>query len=164
MKTEIEIIGTALFGKSWMSQIAENLVGKDGEPLTRQAVQNWQRSDRVPHWAKAELKIIAQKRLTEIQAINDMFNNHEQEVGRVIGNFIYQSGTKLTVNSVVYCQLRFSADKYNNEIYQAEISLEPKNVDGWQKHQFDEKHFQRDLINIRKILKEKLQLIYAVKD
>ena len=35
MKTEIQIIGEALFGKSWMTQIAENLKDQNGEYLAR---------------------------------------------------------------------------------------------------------------------------------
>ena len=69
MKTEIQTIGEALFGKSWMTQIAENLVGNDGNPITRQAVQNWHRHNRVPVWAKEQLKKLAAARLAEIQAI-----------------------------------------------------------------------------------------------
>lgn len=162
MKSEVEIIGTALFGKSWMSQVAENLIGTDGNPLTRQAIQNWHRSDRLPQWAKSELKKVAQKRLSEIQAINDTFNNHDSVVNQVVDNFIHWNGSKLNAQSSIYCQLRFGADKYNNEVCEAEISLEPKTGEGWQKHQFDEKYFQRDLLNIRKILREKLDPIFAI--
>lgn len=37
--SEIETIGQAIFGKSWMAQIAVNLKNAKGEPLTRQTVQ-----------------------------------------------------------------------------------------------------------------------------
>lgn len=67
--SEIETIGQAIFGKSWMAQIAANLKNAKGKPLTRQTVQNWHRRGKLPEWAKEQLETLVKKRENEIKAI-----------------------------------------------------------------------------------------------
>lgn len=73
-KSEIERIGTAMFGKSWMAQIAANLKNAKGEPLTRQTVQNWHRRGNLPDWAREQLETLVKKRENEIKAIAPIFS------------------------------------------------------------------------------------------
>lgn len=163
MKTEIEIIGKALFGKSWMTQIAENLKDQNGESITRQSVQNWHRHNRVPMWAKDQLKKIASVRLSEIQELNKLFDNYDFVVNDAIESFLWWNQSKITIESSIYCKLEFSQDEFNNEQYHATITLEkPTDLGDWHVLNFDEKYFMRDMINIRNELKKKLQRIFAV--
>lgn len=163
MKTEIEIIGTALFGKSWMTQIAENLKDQNGEPITRQSVQNWHRHNRVPMWAKEQLKKLAAERLAEIQALNKSFDGYDFVVNEAIEKFLWWNQSKLSVDSEIYCKLEFTHDEFNNENHHATITLEkPSDLNDWHVLSFDEKHFMRDMINIRSELKKKLQRSFAV--
>ncbi|WLF84821.1 hypothetical protein [Moraxella sp. ZY210820] len=69
--SEIEKIGTALFGRSWMAQVGHYLVNANGESISRQTVQSWHNRDNLAPWAKEQLKDIAQTRLKEIQEINE---------------------------------------------------------------------------------------------
>ena len=163
MKTEIEIIGQALFGKSWMTQIAENLKDQKSKPITRQSVQNWHRHNRVPAWAKEQLKALAAARLAEIQELNKTFDDYDVEVNEAIEKFLRWNQSKITIESSIYCKLEFSQDEFNNEQYHATITLEkPSDLSDWHVLDFDEKYFMRDMINIRSELKEKLQRSFAV--
>ena len=101
MKTEIQIIGEALFGKSWMTQIAENLKDQNGESITRQSVQNWHRHNRVPMWAKEQLKVLAAVRLAEIQALSKTFDDYDFVVDEAIENFLWWNQSKITNESSI---------------------------------------------------------------
>lgn len=163
MKTEIEIIGTALFGKSWMTQIAENLKDQNGESITRQSVQNWHRHNRVPMWAKEQLKVLAAVRLAEIQALSKTFDDYDFVVDEAIEKFLWWNQSKITIESSIYCKLEFTHDEFNNEQYHATITLEkPTDSSDWHVLNFGEKYFMRDMINIRNELKKKLQRSFAV--
>lgn len=163
MKTEIQIIGESLFGKSWMTQIAENLKDQKGESITRQSVQNWHRHNRVPAWAKEQLKALAAARLAEIQELNKTFDNYDVEVNEAVEKFLRWNQSKLSVDSEIYCKLEFTHDEFNNENHHATITLEkPSDLNDWHALSFDEKYFMRDMINIRSELKEKLQRSFAV--
>ena len=71
------------------------------------------------------------------------------------------NGSQLSPQAKVYCRLRFN----NNGFFKADIQLqEPKDKSGWQAHQFDEKYFIRDLVNITRILSEKMQDVMSVFD
>ncbi len=72
--SQIETIGTALFGQSWMSQVASVLTNENGQGLSRQTVQSWHNRDNLPQWAKAELKSIAAKRKNEVNAMYELLN------------------------------------------------------------------------------------------
>lgn len=163
MKTEIQIIGEALFGKSWMTQISENLKDQKGESITRQSVQNWHRHNRVPVWAKEQLKTLAATRLAEIQAISRSFDDYDFVISEVIENFLWWNQSKITVESNIYCKLEFAYDEFNNENHHAMITLEkPTDLSDWHILSFDEKYFLRDMVNIRTELKKKLQRSFAV--
>ena len=163
MKTEIQIIGEALFGKSWMSQVAENLKDQNGNSITRQSVQNWHRHNRLPVWAKDDLKKLAVKRLAEIQELNKSFDDYDFVVNEAIDNFLWWNQSKITVESKIYCKLEFSNDEFNNEKHHAVITLEkPTDLSDWHTLDFDEKYFMRDVINIRSELKKKLERSFAV--
>lgn len=163
MKTEIEIIGEALFGKSWMTQIAENLKNHHGETLDRQSVQNWHRRNSMPEWVKVELKELAKKRLNEIKEINNLFDNYDQAVDAAIKNFLWWNHVELNLESIIYCKLTFDLNESGYESYKAEITLDkPDELSGWQALDFDEKYFKRDLIYIRDELKKKLDRVFAI--
>lgn len=163
MKTEIQIIGEALFGKSWMTQIAENLKDQNGESITRQSVQNWHRHNRVPAWAKDQLKALAAARLAEIQALNKSFDDYDFVVNDAIESFLWWNQSKIAIESSIYCKLEFSHDEFNNEQHHATITLDkPIDQSGWHVLSFDEKYFLRDMINIRAELKKKLDRSFAV--
>ena len=67
--SQIEKIGQALFGQSWMAQVASVLTNSNGESLSRQTVQSWHNRDNVPNWALQQLSTVANQRLVEIQSI-----------------------------------------------------------------------------------------------
>lgn len=162
-KTVIETIGTALFGDSWMSQIAKNLNGLDGNAITRQAVQNWHRSDRVPLWAKNQLSKLAKKRLNDLIDLNNLFDNYESVVNSAIEHFLWWNQSKLDVSSVIYCKLTFETNDLGFDTHQAIITLDqPDCLQDWHTLKFEEKYFIRDMINIRDELKKKLSRSFAV--
>ncbi|WP_019520465.1 hypothetical protein [Faucicola boevrei] len=67
--SQIEKIGIALFGQSWMAQVARVLTNSDGKSLSRQTVQSWHNRDKVPNWALHQLLFIANQRQLEIDSI-----------------------------------------------------------------------------------------------
>lgn len=164
--SQIETIGTALFGQSWMAQVASVLTNEKGQELSRQTVQSWHNRDNVPAWAKAELKSIAAKRKNEVNAMYELLNpeNAQAAKQKAIDLFLSWNADKINAETVIYTRLRYCVDEYNNPILNADVTLEPQSGDGWRTTTFSSKKFTRELINLRKTLLTKLDFNLAVFD
>lgn len=159
MKTEIEIIGEALFGKSWMSQVAENLKDQNGESIARQSVQNWHRRDNLPVWAKDELKKLAVERFRQIENLTIAMGENYHFVDKRINEFLMSDAFKtLKVGDIIFCRGLIFVDKYKNEVYDAEITLEEQqyNVGGWKKIELEDIDIKRGAESLRKQLVQKI--------
>ncbi len=70
-KEELHTIGRALYGSQWQTELARNIINLDGVELDSRRVRQWACGARhVPAWLLPELKVLAQKRMQEIQEIN----------------------------------------------------------------------------------------------
>lgn len=70
-KDQLHVIGRALYGTKWQEELARNIVNLDGVPLDSRRVRQWACGARhVPDWLLPELKVLAQKRMQEIEQIN----------------------------------------------------------------------------------------------
>ncbi|KJV37915.1 MerR family transcriptional regulator [Acinetobacter brisouii] len=64
MKTEnFVLIGQALFGESWQSQVADFL------NIDTQEIQDWIRSGHIPHWVNGDLIKLTDMRLEQMQHV-----------------------------------------------------------------------------------------------
>ena len=72
---QLHAIGRTLYGSTWQTELARNIVNLDGVELDKRRVQQWACGARpVPDWLLPELKTLAQKRMQEIEQINkDLF-------------------------------------------------------------------------------------------
>lgn len=150
--------GESLYGENWVSPLANDL------NINRKTIQRYNSGEmQVNQKIKkeiAELLSIRERKIKKIRlSIDDSFaaENARQEA---IKSFLSLNTSKLTPITKVYCRLRF-----NNAFYKADIQLEkPEDLEGWQSHQFDEKYFVRDLVDIRKVLSKKMEDVMAVHD
>ena len=70
-KEELQTIGRALYGLKWQEELARNIINLDGVELDSRRVRQWACGARhVPDWLLPELKVLAQKRMQEIEKIN----------------------------------------------------------------------------------------------
>ena len=74
-RDQLHAIGRTLYGLTWQTELARNIVNLDGVELDKRRVQQWACGARpVPDWLLPELKTLAQKRMQEIEQINkDLF-------------------------------------------------------------------------------------------
>lgn len=171
MESQIKIIGTALFGQSWMAQIADNLVNDKGKPVSRQTVQNWDRSDRtgsIPTWAKKQLANLAIVRKREVNNVYDVLNAEYSDTAhlKAIEFFLSANAEKLTSNTTIYAQLRFGRDKWGNSRYEAIYTLTQHAGEHWHTVTMSPnlQRYQLQLINIRSILIDLLHPSKAIHD
>ena len=127
--SQIEKIGTALFGKSWMAQVANVLTNSNGEQLSRQTVQSWHNRDNVPSWALQQLSVIANQRLIEIQSIKKYLESNAM-------NEFYQ-------NEGGY-KVRYKPLKSNKKIWYREILNENLSVKSAFQVEFDTDRVTKD--------------------
>ena len=120
--SQIGKIGQALFGQSWMAQVANVLTNSNGESLSRQTVQSWHNRDNVPNWALQQLSVIANQRLSEIQSITKYLGSNTM-------NEFYQ-------NEGGY-KVRYTRLKSNNKIWYREILNENLSVKSAFQVEFD---------------------------
>ena len=127
--SQIEKIGTALFGQSWMAQVASVLTNRNGESLSRQTVQSWHNRDNVPNWALQQLSVIANQRLVEIQSIiKEIKGNNMNEFYRNEGG----------------CKVRYTRLKSNNKTWYREILNENMSVKSAFQVEFDTDYVTQD--------------------
>ncbi|AMW80555.1 hypothetical protein AMD27_16695 (plasmid) [Acinetobacter sp. TGL-Y2] len=69
-KSKIRLIGIALFGESWMSQLARHISKISGIRVTRNTVACWDRDDRIPQWVYPRIKEITKIRHSEISQLH----------------------------------------------------------------------------------------------
>ena len=64
-------IGRTLYGPTWQTELARNIVNLDGKELDHRRVRQWACGARpVPEWVLPKLKELAEKRLYELEQLN----------------------------------------------------------------------------------------------
>lgn len=70
-RDQLTTIGRTLYGSTWQTELARNIVNLDGEQLDKRRVQQWACGARpVPDWLLAELKKLAARKLDELEKLN----------------------------------------------------------------------------------------------
>ena len=70
-RDQLHTIGRTLYGLTWQTELARNIVNLDGEELDKRRVQQWACGARpVPDWLLPELKKLAEKKLDELEKLN----------------------------------------------------------------------------------------------
>ena len=69
-QSNIEVIGKALFGRSWMAQMARYISEISNRTITRQVVNRWHCDDKIPNWAHESLIKITKTRFNELQELH----------------------------------------------------------------------------------------------
>ena len=70
-RDQLQAIGRTLYGSTWQTELARNIVNLDGEELDKRRVQQWACGARpVPEWVLPKLKELAEKRLYELEQLN----------------------------------------------------------------------------------------------
>ena len=68
---QLHAIGRTLYGSTWQTELARNIVNLDGVELDKRRVQQWACGARpVPEWLLPELKKLAAKKLDELEKLN----------------------------------------------------------------------------------------------
>lgn len=68
---QLHAIGRTLYGSTWQTELARNIVNLDGKPLDYRRVKQWACGARpVPDWLLPELKKLAAKKLDEMKKLN----------------------------------------------------------------------------------------------
>lgn len=162
--SKIEMLGQGLFGKTWMSQIAHNVENPNGKTTTRQTVQNWHRHDQLPDWAIDQLKELAAKRKDDIDTILNIVDDHQQVVNEAIEDFLKEQYSRLNPESTIFMKIGVYKNQYQFDAYTVQITLDkPTDLDqGWQRLNFDQSNFLKNLINIRENMAKKLDASFAV--
>ena len=70
-RDQLQAIGRTLYGSTWQTELARNIVNLDGEELDKRRVQQWACGARpVPDWLLPELKKLAARKLEELKKLN----------------------------------------------------------------------------------------------
>jgi len=70
-RDQLHAIGRTMYGSTWQTELARNIVNLDGEELDKRRVQQWACGARpVPNWLLPELKKLAARKLKEMQKLN----------------------------------------------------------------------------------------------
>ena len=70
-RDQLQAIGRTLYGLTWQTELARNIVNLDGEELDKRRVQQWACGARpVPDWLLPELKKLAARKLEELKKLN----------------------------------------------------------------------------------------------
>ena len=68
---QLHTIGRTLYGSTWQTELARNIVNLDGKELDKRRVQQWACCARpVPNWLLPELKKLAARKLEELKKLN----------------------------------------------------------------------------------------------
>lgn len=70
-REQLTQIGRTLYGPTWQTELARNIVNLDGKELDHRRVRQWACGARpVPDWVLPKLKELAEKRLYELEQLN----------------------------------------------------------------------------------------------
>ena len=70
-REQLTQIGRTLYGPTWQTELARNIVNLDGKELDHRRVRQWACGARpVPDWLLPELKKLAAKKLDELEKLN----------------------------------------------------------------------------------------------
>ena len=68
---QLHTIGRTLYGSTWQTELARNIVNLDGKELDHRRVKQWACGARpIPEWILPKLKELAEKRLLQLEALN----------------------------------------------------------------------------------------------
>ncbi|MCK4083841.1 hypothetical protein HCY52_08425 [Acinetobacter radioresistens] len=73
--SNVERIGTAVFGKRWMTQTAKYISEISNRTISRQVIQRWHNDDKIPLWAHTFLKKMTEARFKELQYLHENIDN-----------------------------------------------------------------------------------------
>ena len=77
-RDQLTAIGRTLYGSTWQTELARNIINLDGEELDKRRVQQWACGARpVPDWLLFELKKLAAKKLEEMKKLNIVLDRLE---------------------------------------------------------------------------------------
>lgn len=157
-KEILKAIGEALHGEQWVTPLSKDL------NINRKTIQRYMNGElKINSGIASDLASLLSQRQDRIIKlrlfVDESFAAKDARL-KAIKAFKRSDASKLTVESKVYCRLR-----YNNGYFKADIQLEkPLDMQGWQSHQFDEKYFMRDVVNLDEVLSEKLNDSMAIFD
>lgn len=70
-RDQLHTIGRTLYGSTWQTELARNIVNLDGKELDHRRVKQWACGARpIPEWILPKLKELAEKRLLQLEALN----------------------------------------------------------------------------------------------
>ena len=70
-RDQLHAISRTMYGSTWQTELARNIVNLDGEELDKRRVQQWACGARpVPNWLLPELKKLAARKLDELEKLN----------------------------------------------------------------------------------------------
>lgn len=151
--------GKALHGANWVTPLARDL------NINRKTIQRYVNGE-LKQLGKfdadlASLLYVRNRKIEKLLLILDEAHSAKDARNKAIREFKRGGASHLTPQSKVYCRLRFNQNGY----YRADIQVnEPDNKSGWQCHEFDNKYFMRDVVNLDETLGQKLQDHMAVFD
>lgn len=151
-------IGVELYGGNWIPLLAQDL------QINAKDIENYINGNGPAIGKVDDISDLLVAKETQVHkllsSLNELYRGYDAR-NLAIKHFKQGDASQLTKDSKVYCRLRFNPKGF----YKADIQLqEPKEKFGWQAHQFDEKYFVRDLVNLDQVLAEKLQNHMAVVD
>ena len=71
--SDIEQIGTALYGEVWIAQLTRQLKNKHGDPLPQSSLKSMRDRNNLPDYIKFQLKEIFDNRINEINTVKSKF-------------------------------------------------------------------------------------------
>lgn len=151
--------GEALYGANWVSPLARDL------NINRKTIQRYVNGE-LKLLGKidsdlANLLYVRNRKIAKLLLIIDESHSAKDARSKAINVFKRTDAKGLTPQSKVYCRLRYNKNGY----YHADIQVkEPIDKTGWQCHEFDEKYFMCDVVNLDETLGQKLQEVMAIFD
>lgn len=150
--------GQAIYGENWIAPLA-NALQINSSDIERYINREGPCIGKVD----ALSDLLVQKEAEVHQALiklNEAYRANDARI-KAIKAFKKGDASQLTAESKVYCRLRFNIKGF----YKADVQIqEPKEKTGWQVHEFDNKYFMRDVVNLDEVLAEKMQVHMALVD
>lgn len=78
--SDIEVIGSGLFGEVWVAQLARLLKNKQGKPLPQSSLKSMRDRNTLPDYILVQLEIIIEERERQITEIKGKYFNKSQIV------------------------------------------------------------------------------------
>lgn len=167
--TEVEILGSLIFGEEWPTEILAFFKKIDfNSPnvvFDEKVLEEWKSKKHLPLWVKNHLADLINGRINELNKARDFINNLNSEVKSAIDNFIFWN--KITPGMTIYTQLFFKRDEFGNDVYEAKITLNREElVEGYSRKlellPDTHKDYLRDILFLRENLTVCLEPMVAI--